>query len=454
MATAALMFFAACERPTPPDDGPDDPEPGPDPGPDVPAITTYTIGVQLTCEGVNLAIEGITVVLADDSGLVSYEVATDAEGKVSFEVPAGNYTASATYKTAENGQRIAFNGSNSNISVSEGSTSFQVELNKIVSQQIILKEVYTTGCQNSAAGAGKTYSNDAYVIIYNNSDMEADASDLVFGAIAPSTANMTNKFYTEEGVLVYENEDWIPAYSALWWFTSEVKIPAYSQIVVALYGGVDHTQTVVESVDLSDASYYWMNNSSIPAFTHNKYSVSENIPADHYLNGVQINQGTAWVVANNSPGIYIARMSAADATALAENKDAYDTTQGSAASQAIAKFPKANVVDAIDVWNSANIAKSNPRFSADINTGYAVITNNQGYSIYRNVDKEATEALEENAGKLVYDYAGGTEDIEGTTDPSGIDAEASIANGAHIIYVDTNDSGNDYHMRKVATLKK
>ncbi len=40
----------------------------------------------------------------------------------------------------------------------------------------------------------------------------------------------------------------------------------------------------------------------------------------------------------------------------------------------------------------------------------------------------------------------GTKDIEpkyGSTDPSGIDAEASIANGAVIIYKDTNNSGND-----------
>ena len=80
--------------------------------------------------------------------------------------------------------------------------------------------------------------------------------------------------------------------------------------------------------------------------------------------------------------------------------------------------------------------------------------NLKGYSVYRNVDKEATEALEENAGKLVYNYAGGTEDVEGSTDPSGIDAEASIAAGAHIIYSDTNSMSNDYHARKVASLKK
>ena len=78
----------------------------------------------------------------------------------------------------------------------------------------------------------------------------------------------------------------------------------------------------------------------------------------------------------------------------------------------------------------------------------------KGYTIYRNVDKEATEALPENAGKLVYGYSGGTENENGSTDPSGIDAEASIANGAHIIYAQTNDSGKDFHQRKTASLKK
>lgn len=85
----------------------------------------------------------------------------------------------------------------------------------------------------------------------------------------------------------------------------------------------------------------------------------------------------------------------------------------------------------------------------------ATFTNKSGYTIYRNVDKEATEALAENEGKLVYNYAGGTDDFEGgSTDPSGIDAEASIAKGAHIIYKDTNNSRNDFHQRKVASIKK
>ena len=73
-----------------------------------------------------------------------------------------------------------------------------------------------------------------------------------------------------------------------------------------------------------------------------------------------------------------------------------------------------------------------------------------GDSVYRNVDKEATEALAENEGKLVYDYSLG---VGTSTDPSGINAEASIKNGAHIIYKDTNNSTNDFHERQKCSLR-
>ena len=147
-------------------------------------------------------------------------------------------------------------------------------------------------------------------------------------------------------------------------------------------------------------------------------------------------------------------MPKAEAEALSKDTENYDHTLGTSAAMNVVKFPKEKVIGAIEVYSQPNLAKSAPRFPADINTGYVAITNNQGYSVYRNVDKDATEALPENAGKLVYDYAFGTEDKEGTTDPSGIDAEASIAKGAHIVFSQTNSSTNDFHQRKVASLKK
>ena len=103
----------------------------------------------------------------------------------------------------------------------------------------------------------------------------------------------------------------------------------------------------------------------------------------------------------------------------------------------------------------------NKRFPDVVDRGFVVCTDRDAeFSYYRNVDKEATEALEENKGKLVYNYHYGTLDVfnagntdRGSTDPSGIDAQASIKNGAHIIYLDTDNSSNDFHQRSQATLK-
>ena len=457
-----LLFFTAavfaltpvsCDWFTDPDDpdGPENPD-GPD-EPDKPQEpTVYDISVQLQVDGAAFAQSGVDVELTDAAGTATYSQATDESGVASFKLLAGAYSASATYKTAAEGVRIVYNGANANIVVKEdGNKQFPIELQKVESKQIIIKELYFGGCTNPETNKG--YTDDAYIIIYNNSDIEADASNIVFSFVGPYNGNGTNKYITD-GKLLYEDLDWIPAYGAIWWFQTEVKIPAYSQVVVAIYGAVNHTQTVPTSVDLSNSAYYWMSNVGIAAYTNKKYVVAESIPTAQYLTCSPISQGNAWTMSNSSPAVYIGKMDAAAAEALSKNSDAYDHTLGTSAAFNIAKFPKANVVDAVEAWSTANVAKSAIRFSADINTGYVAITNNKGYTVYRNVDKEATEALPENAGKIVYDYAGGTVDVEGTTDPSGIDAEASIAAGAHIIYSETNDTSKDFHQRKVASIKK
>jgi hypothetical protein len=43
--------------------------------------------------------------------------------------------------------------------------------------------------------------------------------------------------------------------------------------------------------------------------------------------------------------------------------------------------------------------------------------------------------------------------VDGSTDGSGIDAEASMKNGAHIVFIDTNNSTNDFHERQKCSLR-
>lgn len=428
-AAVLALGFAACEQ--------------------LPKLATITI--QLKADGAAFAQADVPVTVLSTAG-TKFESTTNSNGEASFLLPMGTYSASVTYKTAAAGVRVVYSGSiPSVVAAVDGTTSYTIDLTRVENQQIIIKELYFGGCTNPSTSKG--YTDDAYVILYNNSDLEADASDIVFSFIAPYNGHGNNKYYTD-GKLLYENENWIPAYGAIWWFQSPVKIPAYSQIVVAIFGAIDHTATVSTSVNLANSGYYWMSNSGITAYTAKKYAVAEMIPAANYLTTVPISKGTAWALSNSSPGFYIGKMASADAKALSENTDAYDHTMGAGDAFNVVKFPKANVVDAVEVWSTSNQDKSQLRFTSDINTGMIPITNNKGYSVYRNVDKEATEALEENAGKLVYNYAGGTTDVEGSTDPSGIDAEASMANGAHIIYSETNSSMLDFHQRKVASLKK
>ena len=195
-----------------------------------------------------------------------------------------------------------------------------------------------------------------------------------------------------------------------------------------------------------------MTKDGIPAYTNKKYVAGNVIPSDHYLTCSPFTQGTAWAISNMCPAFFIGNMSKDEAKRISEDTENYDTTMGTTAAMRVVKFPKANVIGAVEVWSAPNVEKSNVRFPADVNTGYIAITNKLGYTVYRNVDKDATEALPENEGKLVYNYEGALDDAQNGA--TVIDAEASIAAGAHIIYKQTNNTANDFHIRKVSSLKK
>ena len=413
-----------------------------------------SIGLQLQFEGEPFNVEGIAITLSDATGTVDYTAATNASGYAEFQVPSGAYSATSVYKITVDGERIAYNGTNSNILVSESSDRFAIDLLKVVSQQVIIKELYNGGCL-AKDGLG-AYQSDQYFIIYNNSSEPADITNLVFGIGAPYESYTNNLYYSEGGELLYEHEDWMPAGGALWWFTAEsLTLDPFQQIVVVPKAAINHAANNPNSVDLSLAEYYWMCNVGVGQMYDKArtYTASENIPQEHYLTGKAFAMTpTGWPLSTGSPTFFIGKMPRTEAEALCLNTNELDKTLGAMFS--CIKFPKACVYDAVEIWAKGNEATSHVRFSADVNSNYVLLTPKLGYSVYRNVDKEATEALPENEGKLVYGYAGGTDDVEGSTDPSGIDAEASIANGAHIIYSDTNDSFIDFHQKKVASLKK
>ena len=411
------------------------------------------VTVQLEMDGNPVAMSGVTVSL--NSSTSTIEEVTGTDGSVTFTVPVGTYTATASFKQSVDGILMNYNGTANIDVVNPGKgvdfPTVRLAITASKSSQLIIKEFYNGGCQDPA---GKTYQYDKYIIIYNNSDTEVDASNMCLAMAQITNTSSGNKYVITDGVIEYEKDGWVPASYAIWWFQDgvSVKIAPWSQIVISITGAIDHTSTYPNSVNLSNADYCLYDlESGFNAPAHYP-APSASIPANHYMKSYMFGTGTAWPlpVKTAAPFIIIPDQ---DIKAFVKNPANFDN-RATNLSGNFAKIPISWVLDAVDVWGAADESKYFRRFPSTVDNGYAVMeTNGLGYTNYRNVDKAATEALEENAGKIVYNYSGAVDNTN-DGDPSGIDAEASIANGAKIVYMDTNNSTNDFHLRKVASLKK
>lgn len=413
--------------------------------PSLKAPKTAEVTVKLFYENVQVKQADITVAVKDNNSTATYEAATDSEGVAVFTLPSGLYSASVSYR---GDMMHVYNGLNGNISVTAGTdTECRIDIKSSKVSQIVIKELYVGGCMQD--DGAKTFAYDGYMILYNNTDIPADASDICFALGSPLNSNAKNK-YLVDGKLSYESQGWIPASYGIWYFTSPVEIAPYSQIVVALRGAIDHTKTHSNSVDLSKGEYYCMYDPESGFNNATSYPApSEAIPSSHHLKVVRYGMGNAWPYSQLCPAMFILKND--NIAEYAGNQSNYDLTDGEKLPNV--KVPVDWVVDGIEVYDAAKMNDNKKRLTSEIDNGFVTFTNKLGYTLYRNVDKEATEAIEGNKEKLVYEYKGGTEDLEGSTDPSGIDAEASIKKGAVIIYKDTNNSTNDFHQRKISSLK-
>ncbi|MCF0174010.1 MAG: DUF4876 domain-containing protein [Bacteroidales bacterium] len=411
------------------------------------------VNVALQIDGEAFEYKDAKVTLTD--GVITLEATTDEKGVASFQkVAVGNWAASTSFKVKVEKEYYTYSGAQTAISVVAGKTiDVPLPLIEVEFNPIIIKEFYVGGCQKDD-GSG-SYANDAYIILYNNSELNVDATDVCFAIPAPISATGSNK-YIVEGEYIYEKEGWMPALYSVWWFNTDVEIAPYSQIVIAITGAIDHTQTYKNSVNLSKADFCFYDPDSGYNNASKYPAPDSSIPASHYLKTYVFGMGNAWPVHQSQPGIFIFKMGISQVEALSKNAEAYDHTGGASAAMNAIKIPFDCILDVIEGWGAANVASSTPRFPACLNSGYVAVTGSQGYTIYRNVDKEATEALPENEGKIVYGYSLGTDKVvegTGTTDPSGIDAEASIKAGAHIIYSETQNTATDFHQRKISSLK-
>ncbi len=428
-----LLLFAAC-------------------GPDGSAITDMVsmsqVDITLSGDG---DLSGFSVTLRNVQTGSVFESTTNADASVSFAVTPGIYEATATGKRASDGIAYSYNGTSGQLTVLKGSiTTATIAMRCARQSQVVIKEVYNGGCLKDDGVTKFQY--DKCIILYNNSSQTASLSNLCIGEASPANAQQQNKNIDASGRLTYESEGFIPVWNGIWYFPSVLEIEPYSQIVINVHGAIDNTLTVSQSVNYANADYYCMYDPESGYNNTNYYPTpSAVIPTSHYLRAIEIGQGNGWALSVTSPALIVFQTHDITPTAYAANADNiwYDGGQTGNKVWACFKVPTQWIVDGIEVFSSGYKDSSTKRLTADVDAGYVWLTNYQGHSLYRNVDAEATRALPENEGLLVEGYTGGVDD---STDPSGIDAEASMRRGAHIIFQDTNLSTNDFHERRRCSL--
>jgi len=415
---------------------------------------------------------GAPITLKDSKGVVFTEN-SDTTGSALFNVPPGTYEAGSSDTHTTDIYKYVFNALKSGIVIQpEEANSILLSVNitkkEVIKpeepeeddkpgdknfESIIIKELYTGGCRKDDGTS--TFQHDKGVVIYNNSNKKAVVTNLCF-ATGNTNAYASNaaKNYNDEGVFVPDTYDtpFQPAWSMIWYLPEELTIQPYSQVVISINGAIDNTLTVSNSVNYANAEYYcmydpdagWTGEMSTSFYP----TPADVIPASHYLKGKMYGVGSAWALQAASPAFFIFKLK--DSTPLDfandNGNDWYLPGYDNDIIELCKKVPQTDVIDAVEVFSAKySTASQYKRLSANLDAGYVMLTNYQGHTVYRNVDKEATMKIEGNAEKLVYGYA---------DDPSGIDAEASIKNGAKIVYLDTNNSTNDFHEREAFSIKQ
>ena len=416
-----------------------------------PSISLGEVTIQLT--GIDDDLSGLDVQLRNISTGSIFIEQTNAQGIATFSVVPGLYEASTSQtRTGTGNEYYSYNGTSGQIAIEKGrQASASIPMKRAVISRLVIKELYCGGCMPDEGNSAFYY--DKCIILYNNSAETINYDNLCFGMAAPANAQANNNNYLGDGRLTYEGEGFTPLWNGIWYFPATLSIAPYSQIVVNIHGAIDNTQTISQSVNYAHPEYYCMFDPE-SGYNNQRYcpTPSEVIPTSHYLKAAVYGQGNAWPLSNSSPAIVLFQAKDVSPADYAINTDNfwYDGGGNSVAKRCI-KVPNAWIIDAIEVFSSDYATQCVKRLTADIDAGYVWMTNKKGHSIYRNVDQQATEQLQENEGKLVYDYALG---VDGSSDPSGIDAEASLKNGAHIIYKNSNNATNDFHQRQICSLRK
>lgn len=365
---------------------------------------------------------GAEVTVLNPSNGTVYNLVSDSQGKVSIELQYGFYRVSVTDKgTPVSGAIPIFNRSVDQIRLIDtlkGDLNLNVELILSYAGQLIIKEIYYRGCTGPDQ---KTFQFDKYLAIYNNSDDVAYLDSVCFGTVEPYNAptSPTAWSYIKDGQRVIR--DTIPIIEAVWQFPGTGKshpLQPGEQAVVAISAAVNHTILRPQSVNL-DVPGYWVCYNQ--RYTNASYHPSPGPNLVGRWLDLLWKGGTAnaYPFSVSSPATVIFRIPKVGAQAYVNDPANRSRKPGTTSATEYIMIPSAWVLDGVE---SFDVTTKNKRLPASIDASYALMESSDGYqgkTIHRKIDPIAT----------------------------------AIA-GGRIVYMDTNNSLNDFYVRESQSIKE
>lgn len=346
-----------------------------------------------------------------------YIARTDDKGCATFRIPRGAYRISIAEQRGEN----YLNGTLEEVRLtSAGTEPVKLELPVFlsISGKIVIKEIYFGGC--SQAPHDGVLQNDQYVILHNNDNRTQYLDGLYFGIVAPSASGATNNWVKpgSDGQLVFQ--EFAPIYECVWQFQgkgTDFPLAPGEDAVIAIRGAVDFTQDFPLSVDLNQPDYFAT--FSRLHFENEKLNLTpgDKIRPERILQVVKkTGVSKAYSIAVNSPAVVIFRPEEGFDFEAYIHDDSRCVATAPAGSDKCVKVPWAWILDGVEVFYSTNNHK---RLKPEVDAGaFPFSIQYQGHTVHRKLDEKASAAA------------------------------------GYEIYVDTNNSSEDFEERETQSLHR
>lgn len=265
-----------------------------------------------------------------------------------------------------------------------------LKIKNIYTSPLIIKEIYYSGANTPL---NKPYFSDQYVVIYNNSDKPQSLKDLCISTIV-GNSNTPSKWRDEKGELL----PYLPINITAWRFpdnSKKLELQAGESIVIA-QDAINHSDPAVSTskVDLSNADFETFQYKS--GKDYDELSV-ENMD----LIWTKSDKIPDWILSPNGPPVVLFRLPNNYET-FVNNPDNMKFQPNSVLQYLC--IPKTYVLDAVECVKDEQ--STNKSLHNELDAGYIFVPrNNAGYIVKRKIQDNI---------------------------------------GAYTVYMDTNNSSNDF----------